>query len=273
MEMEISHKSLFMAGLKKSLDGGSYSDLTVVVGDVSFPCHKVIVKSMSPYMVQRLSAGDGEMTLEDVDVDAFRNILNFMYTGVLPPLHEDNIVFLINTATVLQMDDFKLAIEEEFRHCDLIGAHNYLTLHDLAIKNKVSTIKMDVYHFILRHFEYIWKKGELNGMSFRQLYDVVLHKGLIVSSEFVLLIAIVDWVLAQSQLSWDETKLLIYVARMPLITEQNIQKLRCTDQVAANQRLSSLLLEIWERDHTEIPYKRDRDPPPEAPIKTYMDYL
>ncbi|XP_046578584.1 kelch repeat and BTB domain-containing protein 12-like isoform X2 [Haliotis rubra] len=266
--METSHQTHFMAGLKRALDEGSHSDLTVTVGDASFPCHRIIVKSMSPYIKERLSAGDVEMALEDVDVDAFKDTLNFMYTGVLPQLREDNIAALLNTAKLLQMDDLQLAIEEEFGHRDIIGAHNYLSLQALAIKHNSSFIQNEVYKFILFHFEYIWKKGELNAMSFNQLHHFALRNDLILSSEFVLLKALVDWILAQNQLSWDETKLLISVPVMPLITEENIHEIRCMDQMEANQRLSSLLLDTWERDHTTDP-----DGATEAPIPTYKDYL
>ncbi|XP_067667335.1 kelch-like protein 8 [Haliotis asinina] len=266
--METSHQTRFMAGLKRALDEGVCSDLTVIVGDASFPCHKIIVKSMSPYMKERLSAADVEMTLEDVDVDAFRDTLNFMYTGILPQLREENIAALFSTAALLEMNDLRLAIEEEFGHCDIIDAHNYLSLQAFANKHNSSFIQSEVYKFILRHFEYIWKKGELNAMSFSQIHHFSLCSDLILSSEFVLLKALVDWILAQSQLSWDETKLLISVPMMHLITEENIHEIRCMDQVASNQRLSSLLLETWERDHTTDP-----DGSPEVSIPTYKDYL
>ncbi|XP_046578549.1 uncharacterized protein LOC124286248 [Haliotis rubra] len=254
-----------------ALDQGSHSDLTVTVGDASFPCHKMVVKFMSPYIKERLSDGDVEMVVEDVNVDAFRDVLNFMYTGVLPQLREDNIVAALQAATALQMADLQTDIEKKIRWGDLITERNYLSLQALAIKHKFSTIESPVNHFILRHFECIWEKGELHAMSFSQLLHVALHRDLLVSNEFVLLKALVDWILAQNQLSWDETKQLISAPRMPLITEGNIQEIGCLDQVAANQRLNSLLLETWQRDHTKVLSMRNRDHPPS--FNSHMHYL
>ncbi|XP_067665370.1 uncharacterized protein [Haliotis asinina] len=247
-----------------ALEQRSHSDLTVIVGDASFPCHKMVVKSMSPYMEQRLSAGDVEMTLEDVDADAFKDTLNFMYTGVLPQLRDDNIVAALQTATSLQMADLQKDIEKKIIRGNFITEGNCLSLQALAIKHKISTIESEVHNYILRQFEYIWKKGKLNAMSFSQIHHFALHKELLVSSEFVLLKALVDWILAQTQLSWDEVKLLISSPRMPLITEENIQEVRGLVRLASNQRLSSLLQEIWQRDHTKVLAIRNRDCPPSS---------
>ncbi|XP_071114300.1 kelch-like protein 12 [Haliotis cracherodii] len=112
------------------LDKRSHSDLTLIVGDASFPCHKIIVKFMSPYMEKHLSAGDGEMTLDDIDDNAFRDILNFMYTGVLPPLCEDNIAAALQAATVLQMDDLQTDIEKKIKVISKDKSPNIQTFKD-----------------------------------------------------------------------------------------------------------------------------------------------
>jgi hypothetical protein len=58
----------------------------IVIGERTFPCHKVILCAMSPYFEAMFyhdmrENRDGVVKLHDIDEDIFGKILEFLYTG------------------------------------------------------------------------------------------------------------------------------------------------------------------------------------------------
>lgn len=63
-----------------------YCDVEICIGDRKFPCHRVVLASASEYFDIMFGGNfkerdTAEVFLDNVDADAFEEILNFMYTG------------------------------------------------------------------------------------------------------------------------------------------------------------------------------------------------
>ena len=68
---------------------GLESDFTFVIGEEEVKAHKVILSTRFPYFAAMISTGMVEATtnkclLENVDAEAFRRVLNYIYSGNLP---------------------------------------------------------------------------------------------------------------------------------------------------------------------------------------------
>ncbi|XP_041349089.1 kelch-like protein 24 [Gigantopelta aegis] len=91
LEMESSffsqdHSSSLIDNMEKLRLEGHYSDITIIVSGKTFPCHKVILSSGSPYFKSMFASGMEEsrkdtVDLKEVDALVFENVLHFIYTG------------------------------------------------------------------------------------------------------------------------------------------------------------------------------------------------
>jgi len=66
------------------------ADVEILVGDISFPAHRSILSSQSPVFEAMFGSGmkesqTGSVRIEDVDSDVFKDFLDYLYTGMLPP--------------------------------------------------------------------------------------------------------------------------------------------------------------------------------------------
>eukprot|EP00735_Rhodelphis_limneticus_P004518 TRINITY_DN16114_c0_g1::TRINITY_DN16114_c0_g1_i1::g.13818::m.13818 TRINITY_DN16114_c0_g1::TRINITY_DN16114_c0_g1_i1::g.13818 ORF type:complete len:323 (-),score=29.97,sp/A0JMG1/SPOLB_DANRE/28.40/8e-12,BTB/PF00651.26/5.1e-21 TRINITY_DN16114_c0_g1_i1:4-933(-) len=65
------------------------SDITIVVGERSFPAHKFILKATSPYFRSMFEsnmreADASKITIAEQDPDEFASLLEYLYTGTFP---------------------------------------------------------------------------------------------------------------------------------------------------------------------------------------------
>ena len=80
----------FSLNLESLLESGDHSDVTICIGDTEFTAHKAILSAVSPVFAAMFAhaetkeAQEGEVTIEDVDVDTFDVMLQCIYSGHNP---------------------------------------------------------------------------------------------------------------------------------------------------------------------------------------------
>ena len=76
--------------LKKVFENGDYSDVIFCVGGIDIPAHKVILSAASTVFASMFKqkdtkeAQEGKVIIEDVDVDTFKVLLKYLYSGQIP---------------------------------------------------------------------------------------------------------------------------------------------------------------------------------------------
>jgi len=85
------------------LDSGNGADVTFRVDGANIPAHKLILSARSDYFRRMFDAGmkeaeTGVVDIEDVDVDIFRGLLRFIYSGILPPPSVETVTKLLVAA-------------------------------------------------------------------------------------------------------------------------------------------------------------------------------
>ncbi|XP_044019429.1 speckle-type POZ protein-like A [Aphidius gifuensis] len=105
------------ADLKKLLSNEQLSDVTIQVGQKSFPAIKGILAVRSPVFSalfnheQLKENKKNEVVIEDIDEDVFEEFLHFMYTGESPNVNKMPIE-LLAVAEKYQVDCLKNVCEK-----------------------------------------------------------------------------------------------------------------------------------------------------------------
>ena len=93
-------------------------DVEIVVNDKSIKTHRAVLTHHSDYFKTMFEGGFAERTTSSVDlsnvfesVDELNNFLDFMYTGTMT-LSEDNILFVLNAASLFLLSELQAACSE-----------------------------------------------------------------------------------------------------------------------------------------------------------------
>lgn len=127
MELEnvfdIKHSREMFQSLNKMRENRSYTDVTLSVKGEVFHAHKIILATSSRYFDAMFSAGmkessqtEVEVKGDDLTVEAFRLLVDFIYTSVLP-VTETNVLDVLEAADQLEI----LSVVEK---CSLFIMHN-----------------------------------------------------------------------------------------------------------------------------------------------------
>ena len=84
MEREIQRE--ISNDMSELLETGAFSDFKILCGGETFACHRNILATRSTYMEAMLNSGmkevdEGVMEIKDLDVEEFKAVLKFIYTG------------------------------------------------------------------------------------------------------------------------------------------------------------------------------------------------
>ena len=142
------HVSEVVHGLKALYESGSLVDVTLIVDDEEFPCHKCVLAASSPYFNAMFTTNLAEsrqskIRLIGIDAPSMRLILDYAYTSQIE-INEDNVQGLMLAVNMFQMPTLRDAcarfLEKHITISNAIGiyffavAHNCDKLEDLAKK-------------------------------------------------------------------------------------------------------------------------------------------
>ena len=101
--------------MQRMRDGTSFCDVVFVVQGERFPAHRCVVAAASPYFHALLTNGmkekrQREITLKDVNVDAWRVILSYMYTAKIKFGYVDEVMQCLECANRFTMKELEEVI-------------------------------------------------------------------------------------------------------------------------------------------------------------------
>ncbi|XP_057321493.1 speckle-type POZ protein B-like [Microplitis mediator] len=161
--------------LQQFLKSQELSDVTLVVGEVEIPAHKVVLAAHSPVFKAMLLSGmkeakQGEIEIKNVDADIISEMLEYFYKGETKASFDTEVALkMIELADIYQIEKLKnicqntllnnMSIDNIFDIVDVADDHNIEELRDQAIKFMV---KYSDRVFALKRFEQLfYKKSEL----------------------------------------------------------------------------------------------------------------
>ena len=104
---DVRHPQTILTRATNFLAGRVLTDVTLVAGEISLPCHRLILAANSDYFSAMFTGGMLEQNMETVEIQgveggALRQLVDYCYTGKLS-LQEDSVENITVAACLLQL--------------------------------------------------------------------------------------------------------------------------------------------------------------------------
>ena len=259
MDGKLKYLSIMSSGLESMLDSGQHSDVTIVVGERLFQCHKVILGAISPYFEAMFSHDmvenrDGIVTLHDIEPDIFDNVIRYIYTG-RNSVCEENVEKVFQTASLMQIpclqekcEEFLLA-QASYENCigiwKIAKAHNRMKLAE------------KVWGTILENFPVISTTEDFPNLDLNELTAIISNEELNAPSEEFVCDTALQWVSHAP----DERKTLfgdiLNALHLPLVSsEYMFHILETNEYIKSDGRCTRILLDALKY-HTCLARRQD----------------
>ena len=101
LELDITHIGRLASGLVKLFDRQLYTDVTFLVSGQPVGAHRAVLASQSDYFDcllygPMIEGRASEITLKETPVEAFRELVRFVYSGSVANVKERTIVCIIH---------------------------------------------------------------------------------------------------------------------------------------------------------------------------------
>jgi hypothetical protein len=138
-----------------------FTDVSIYVDGVEFPCHKVIICAASQYFKAMFScdlkeARMGKVFIENISPWTMKRILDFIYTGHIDIL-PDTVVDIFNAAVMFQLIDLA-SICANFIE-DHVDCSNCVEIHLFASQHCLVDLEKKTFDFILENFTQLLSKN------------------------------------------------------------------------------------------------------------------
>ncbi|KAG2309351.1 hypothetical protein Bca52824_029099 [Brassica carinata] len=163
-------------GLKDLLDSELGCDITFRVGDETYKAHKLILAARSPVFRAQFygpvgNNSVGRVVIEDMEPSIFQAMLSFIYTDVLPDVHE--ITGLTSTASFTNMIQHLLAAADLYDFGRLNILCEAFLCEELNVDNVATTLALADQHQFLQLKEFCLKfvasPANLRGIVFQMV--------------------------------------------------------------------------------------------------------
>ena len=203
-EVDIKHSREMFQSLYKMRENRSYTDVTLSVKGELFCAHKIILAASSRYFDAMFSAGMKESSQTEVEVkgdhltvEAFRLLLDFIYTSVLP-VTEANVLDVLEAADQLEI----LSVVEK---CSLFIMHNLtrdkfhletrLKIYRVADRHNLMELREQSLRSLALRFGVICEEeGFMENITADELLLLLSRNDLSVPSETFLFTTVIAWI-------------------------------------------------------------------------------
>ncbi|XP_059170049.1 kelch-like protein 41 [Physella acuta] len=182
-------------------------DFIVKINDVSIDCHRLILGACSDFFQALFRSGMREVTencvvLQGISCRVFRLILKSLYTGV-DILTSKNVLEVWRAVNQLQIS-FMVKVCETFV-IKTLSAETWQDTYTNAKLLDSADVLEELYSFMLKNFDRVCLDKTFLDLSYSEIHELVKSQDLIVSSEDLVLEAVVKWVEFVPQLDQDYT--------------------------------------------------------------------
>ncbi|EJW79909.1 kelch domain-containing protein family protein, partial [Wuchereria bancrofti] len=209
---------------------GKLCDVILVVGNVRFSAHRIVLAATIPYFRAMFTADmaesqQEEIHLKDFEPDTLEQLIAFSYTGSIR-ITAANVQSMMHAANFLQLNGI---VDEcsKFLKCRL-HAQNVLGIRSFAMALGCVSLVLSADCFLHKHFLSVSQGEEYLALSIDDLITILDRDELFVESEEQIFDACMRWVQHNPERKQYLSRLLTCV-RMPLLKPHFI-----TDHVASH---------------------------------------
>ncbi|CAH8512267.1 Kelch-like protein 5 [Schistosoma haematobium] len=206
---------------------------------IRIPAHRVILAAASDYFAAMFGnelkeATEQEIWIHDVEPNALKTLINYIYTGYLD-LREETVSDLLAAACFLQITEASQTCERFLTK--RLDATNCLSMSRLSEQYGCELLRKRSTKFILEHFSDVAQQPDFLNLNFKELVTLVSSDRLKVSNEATVFAACLRWIRNVKQ---KECKTEIY-GNEPLLANL----LKC---VRLTQVPPRLLIDVLEKE-------------------------
>ncbi|XP_041980208.1 kelch-like protein 5 [Aricia agestis] len=197
-------------------------DVVLIAGECRIPAHKVVLASCSEYFAAMFTgslreAWSTEITLERIDPQALRSLINYCYTGSIE-LNSETAEILMTTANLLQLNSVTKAccdfFEKQLDPCNCLGIavfaeqQSCLSLHAKALE------------YSYQHYMQVVKHQEFLALESDQLASLLKSDELNVQSEENVFESLMTWVQHDNLNREKHLPTLLKLVKLPLLSSE-----------------------------------------------------
>ncbi|KAJ7338128.1 hypothetical protein JRQ81_010724, partial [Phrynocephalus forsythii] len=211
-------------GLKQLYETQQLCDITLGAEGRSFPCHRMLLASVSPYFRDVFinssnESQNGEIQLKDMAASTIHSLLDYLYA--------EEVHFTPETAQELFAAASKLQIlplkETAGRFLEKnISMSNCLSLYGLAHQYNDQVLTQVSSDYIKQHFGPLSKQDAFLSLGYEALTDLISSDNLEVLSELAVYQAARNWVESATSERLSLLKELLGHVRFPLLTHEEL---------------------------------------------------
>lgn len=169
-------------------------DVTLVVGGIRIPAHKVVLAAASSYFEAMFTAGmvesrENVIELHNIDASSIQSIVEFMYTSKIE-ISEDNVQSLLPASTIIQVELVRSEcckfLSAQLSPCNCLGIFIFADMHgchqlthsakSFALTNFVEVSKTEEFlHLIPKRLMELIADDNLYCYDESQVYSAVMH--------------------------------------------------------------------------------------------------
>ncbi|XP_060549150.1 kelch-like protein diablo isoform X2 [Pantherophis guttatus] len=214
-------------GIKELYQGQQLCDITLVADGRRFPCHRILLASVSLYFQRMLTSTfkesrEGEIVLMDLSATCLQSLLDYVYTGELLLLWEEA-EELFTAASRLQITSALDIITRFLR--ERISMENCLELYVLSYSHNHRPLLHSTSSYIAFHFEHLSELPAFLYLDVGILITIIASEILVVDSELTVYKAVRRWVTYNLAERLPKFAALMDYVRLPLLTPEELAEL------------------------------------------------
>ncbi|XP_015273630.1 PREDICTED: kelch-like protein 12 [Gekko japonicus] len=222
-----SHETYLCQGLRQLYQAQQLCDVTLEAEGKSFPCHQMLLASISPYFRDIFKNSSGlqnkAFQLKDMASSTLHSLLNYLYTEELS-LTLDTAQDLFTAAGKLQILPLK-EIAGRFLEKN-VTMKNCLSLYRLAHEHSHQALLQAAWAYISQYFGALSKKEDFLGLEYHTLICLICSNGLEVASELTVYQAVRSWAEHPPSTRLVLFKELLGHVRFPLLTAGEVMEVQ-----------------------------------------------
>ncbi|XP_077997874.1 kelch-like protein 25 [Glandiceps talaboti] len=171
-------------------------DVTLVVEDKDFPCHRLILAANSPFFKAMFLSGMQEsfrsrITLQDITSEAMTSLLQYIYRSTIS-ISQSNVLSVLHASCVYQMPTVT-QVCVAFLKANM-DTSNCLSFLRLAGQYTLPTLQNISRRYVLENFEDVCKTQDFMELEYDILYSILTDGDLITVDEDALGRNLLRWI-------------------------------------------------------------------------------
>ena len=173
-----------------------FTDVTIYVDGVSFPCHRLILAAASPYFRAMFSynfreSTEGNVRIQDITPWTMKRILEFIYTGHTDISYE-NLFEMLDASVMLSIKELTDLL---VKYLDLqIDIYNCIQIEQLATLYSLESLRRTTLQYIVDRFMCLYERNLFVHLNEHTLMEVLSDDNLDIPKEEYVFWTIVKWV-------------------------------------------------------------------------------